>query len=112
MTPEQLKELAEWSRKFLADNTCYVLSSGIAENCLFHKWDIAPILMQLGKREIRQTHFIQYQDDTGPDLAIVHKWNLIPKAPPFVNDAGAENENEYIAFWSAIMQAIKGEALK
>jgi len=97
-----LKQLTEWSRKFLADNTCYVLSSDMAESCLFHKWHIAPVLMQLGKREMEKRGFewcISSVDD-------LYQAEIGPKGT-FKIAAKVEHENEYIAFWSAVMQAIK-----
>jgi len=109
-----LKELAEWSKKFLSYNTCYNLSSDMAESCLFHKWHIAPVLMHLGKREmeklnydIRCDNFKGYyrvyikseRDDSGGD------WQLSP--------VYEDGNNEYIAFWTAVRKAmITASAIK
>jgi len=114
-----LKQLTEWSRKFLADNTCYVLSSDMAESCLFHKWHIAPVLMHLSKREMEKRGFeIEYNKYQSQGYQF-----RISLHEPLPTDCDQEklrryldnetkrkwvcDENEYIAFWSAVMQAIK-----
>ena len=106
MTPEQLKDLAEWSRKFLADNTCYNLSSDMAESCLFHKWHIAPVLMHLGKREMEKRGFQVRCDNYDAEckqVYIKNKWHEDWELSPIF----AEHENEYIAFWTAVREALK-----
>jgi len=97
-----LKQLAEWSRKFLADNTCYVLSSDMAESCLFHKWYIAPVLMHLGKREMEKRGFTWKIE--------VHKKKYRVKVdrPSIHYQKTQISTNEYIAFWLAVREALKG----
>ena len=102
MNDEQLKDLAEWSRKFLADNTCYNLSSDMAESCLFHKWHIAPVLMHLAQVEMEKRGFewaSSYNSNQKRYFYTVVALDLSHKHK--------DHENEYIAFWTAVREALK-----
>ena len=102
----KLKALAEWSRKFLADNTCYVLSSDMAESCLFHKWYIAPVLMQLGKREMEKRGYKYLMGHTYGTDSVSYMAKIFKRSTEY-QEAYEEHENEYIAFWTAVRKALK-----
>ena len=70
----------------------------------FHDPETAPILKHLMEEKLIKTHDLQYQTVMGPMLEVVHRWNLIPKVPPYVFDAGCEDENNFYAFWQAVKE--------
>ncbi|HDZ26680.1 hypothetical protein LCGC14_0650230 [marine sediment metagenome] len=116
MTPEKLKQLAESAAEFLGadENNCIWVHEGasieiIPDNLFGVDNDkrVAPsYFMHLGKQEmeklgfsIRCEHRLNYQrvfikrDDLEED------WQL---SPVYVED-----ENEFMAFWSALLEAVK-----
>ena len=122
MTSTELKQLAEWSAEFLGMSQCdsrlwwpnnieYMprLDDSELTFAFFELDETAPILMHLGKREMteKRGYFVRCdhyenchrvfirseRDDSGGD------WQLSP--------VFEDNENEYIAFWTAVREALK-----
>ena len=127
MTTEKLKQLAEFAAEFLEwyyrEDSCYgkryihppnnfipalklVNASGAVNvkeslSNIFFESEIAPILMHLGKREMEKRGFsirceyrLNYQRVFIKRDNLEMDWQL---SPVYVED-----ENEFIAFWSAI----------
>jgi len=107
MNPTELKELAEWSAEFLG-----LLKIEDADGWELpwnnHEWLIvpnnffggpfAPILMDLGKREMEKR-----------EMNMDYCFRKGTHSVSFMCGPVTHDTNEYIAFWSAVMQAIKEE---
>jgi len=119
MTPTELKDLAEWSAEFLklekfntAGNIWYLRCIGerftVYPEDFFDKEPdrykgFAPILMHLGKREMEKRGF-HWQ-------AIHHamfgyEFRVTDNSGVVLSEI--KDRNEYIAFWSAAHEAMKG----
>ena len=108
MTPEQLKQLAEWSAEFLGGeyNSFNWLMGNkfgtyLTENTLFIDECYAPILMHLGKREMEKRGFTWKIE--------VHqkKYRVKVDRPSIHYQKTQISTNEYIAFWTAVREALK-----
>ena len=110
MTPEEkLKRLAESAAEFLKlpesnhEHTRWIVDVGfkpdwhISEKSFFEGHFFAPILMHLGKREAEK------QDIYWEGRAGVNEYAYNCMAGQIIN------ENEFIAFWSALLEAVKDD---
>ena len=124
MTPTELKELAEWSAEFLGLTRQHINESwhapyigwlGYTVGAFFENPRTAPILMHLGKRELERIEEdgvkkweweVQY-------ISWSHGYDAPCYKVTIAEEMGVDKQfesidkNEYIAFWSAVMQAIK-----
>ena len=136
MTPEKLKQLAEFAFPFLGakkinsgwqlinsfdDVSAIYIPFRIQEQELFEDRKNAPILAHLAKREMEKRGFqLEYNKFTTQGY---QWWIHQAEIPPDVDLMSKEmmeyferckpkwqrHENEYIALWSAIEQAVGGE---
>jgi len=110
-TPEQLKQLAEWSAEFLGmeKNGKFWLLPGQKvghstriESQFFEYPTKAPILMHLAQVELEKRK--QWMDMRGPMRG---GWRVSCEIEGSVRTVTQKHENKYIAFWSAVREAMK-----
>jgi len=107
MNDEQLKDLAEWSAEFLKlevnkfHPTVWILTDtpfSVEPDHFFNHPLNAPILMHLGKREMEKR-----------EMNMDYCFRKGAHSVSFMCGPVTHDTNEYTAFWSAVMQAIKEE---
>ena len=129
MNQEQLKDLAEWSAEFLG----FEVRGGVTGDSFYcrevmeggHSYDTSIILdspkfaayfMHLGKREMEKREWLLEsinlrgfdKIDLDGDIAEKGKYKYHYKFFKGTAEAGIKyNENEYIAFWTAVREALK-----
>ena len=122
MTPKELKQLAEFAAEFLgADEDSdspkvfvgksnYIIA--VTEYNLFNRPLTAPILMHLGKREMEKR---LWEWNSSYDLSGFQSGEKIHGCycfgiltAPKCTIHNTQDENEFIAFWSAVMEAVNG----
>lgn len=107
------KALAEQAAEFLKaehpDKYTYKIIVGnqlifISKKSLFEDIEKAPILMALGKREMEKRGFIHHS-------GFNQLWHyvFVKRTEQFAVTEPHQHENEYIAFWEALLQAVRGE---
>ena len=120
MTPTELKDLAEWSAEFLGfdrlqnsgewkfefRNVNYLLN----EKDFYDEKGFAPILMHLGKREMEKRGLsIQYTKWSLSFGEKGHTYTFFMEDSTHCVAGSVSHENKFIAFWSAVYEAMKGE---
>jgi hypothetical protein len=115
MTQQEQKELAEWAAEWLfGENSGYIYIEGakfgafpVVPNTFFYH-DFAPcILAHLAKRKMEELGFEYF----GIKIHGFYGYNFYsgrPKWDDMLFGDYKEHENEYIALWLAIREAVKG----
>ncbi|KKL07272.1 hypothetical protein LCGC14_2587680 [marine sediment metagenome] len=123
MTPNKQKQLAESAAEFLGakNNKLKVIDSGmncqvyevhsivISEYNLFYSCIYAPILMHLGKREMEKREF-EWELATiwiKPGIRGYQCEVYGFEKNNYSTEGVCSHENEFIAFWSAVREAVK-----
>ena len=110
MTPSEQKDLATWAAEFLGGklevervHAKNIYTDEMLAYVLFERTWTSPILMHLAKREMEKQGFNHTVSCTSGEYTVfIH--------PPTDSDkiTHIENENEFIAFWSAVREAVEG----
>ena len=122
MTPEELKQLAEFAPEFLKkaiNNNSLPMPSKRLQRLIFERpvhpdeWfgyqETAPILTHLGKREMEKREF-EWELATiwiKPGIRGYQCEVYGFEKNSYSTEVVCSHENEYIAFWSAVMEAVK-----